>query len=212
VPPFPLKVNSTVHLAQYVVFALGTVEFASNRTPPVGADVLNQPRKVAPGLLGCVGIVPIVNPAVLESVCVAGVPPAPLALKVNVTVLRTHLAQYVVLTLGTVEFVVNCVPPVSAVVLNQPTNVKPALVGCVGIVPIRVPDCLTSGCEAGVPPLALKVSVTFGSAFHLAQYVVLLPGTVEFALNCVPPVAAEVLNHPTNVNPSLVGTVGIVPI
>jgi len=33
---------------------------------------------------------------------------------------------------------------------------------------------------------------------------------IEFAVNCVPPVWAEVLNHPANVKPALVG-VGSVP-
>ena len=64
------------------------------------------------------------------------------------------------LEFGTVEVEVNCVPPVAAEVLNHPANVNPARVGIVGIVPMVVPACLVKGCEAGVPPLPLKVSVT----------------------------------------------------
>ena len=37
-------------------------------------------------------------------------------------------------------------------------------------------------------------------------------GTTVFAVICAPPVAADVLNQPANVNPALVGFAGNVPI
>jgi len=212
VPPLPLNVSVTgftVHLAQYGVFTLGTMDAEVNCVPPVAALVLNQPTNVWPTLVGFTGIIPIVVPGILDKLVIAGVPLLPL--NVKVTGFAVHLAQYVVLLLGTVELAVNCTPPVVAFVLNQPTNVWPALVGLTGIVPIIVPGILDNVVVAGVPLLPLKVKVT-GFAVHRAQYVVLLLGTVELVVNCVPPVAALVLNQPTNVCPTQDGFGGIVPI
>ena len=94
-------------------------------------------------------------------------------------------------------------PPVWAV--NQPTNDCPVLVG-VGRVPTAVPDCTVLVVGLTVPPFALKVTVEF----HLAQYVVLLDGTIVEAVICVPPVWA--VNQPAKVCPDLVGFAGNVPI
>lgn len=83
VPPLPLKVSTTCHLAQYVVSVLGTVEVAVSCAPPVAAGVLNQPANTKPSRVGGGGSVPTGKPAPLIPVCVSGVPS--LALKVRLT-------------------------------------------------------------------------------------------------------------------------------
>ena len=53
-------------------------------------------------------------------------------------------------------------------------------------------------CVAGLPLFAFHV-IVMGFLDHLAQYVVLLLGTVLVPVICVPPVAALTVNQPTNV-------------
>jgi len=67
----------------------------------------------------------------------------------------------VVLPDGVIVLPVIWVPPVAADVLNHPTKLWPALVGLGGRVPIGAPTCLVWFCVVGVPPLALKVRLTF---------------------------------------------------
>jgi len=125
-----------------------------------------------------------------------------------------HLAQYVVLAGGVVVAPVICAPPVELDVLNHPTNLNPGLVGSCGKVPIVKPGCLDNVCDAGAPPtpLALNVNTTLATGVHLAQYVAFVAGVIELPVICAPPVALGVLNHPTNLNPGLVGSCGIAPI
>jgi len=79
-----------VHLAQYVVFAVGTVVFVATRVPPLAADVFHHPLKVNPARVGFDGSVPIEEPAGLVSDA-DGDPP--LALNVSDILFGVHLAQ-----------------------------------------------------------------------------------------------------------------------
>ena len=83
-PPLALKliVRKGVHLAQNVALP-ETIVSAVICTPPVAAEVLNQPLKTNPVLVGFAGRVPIGSPNILLSVVVAGVPPLPLNVRVN---------------------------------------------------------------------------------------------------------------------------------
>ena len=76
----------------------------------------------------------------------------------------------------------------------------------VGKDPTADPDVTRRVVGLTDPPLALKVTVLF--ATHLAQYVVERV-TIVVENTCVPN-DAESVNHPTNVNPFLVG-VGRLP-
>jgi hypothetical protein len=57
----------------------------------------------------------------------------------SVPVVSDHLAQYVVARLGTMLALVIWVPPVAALVLNQPAKEKPDLAFGYGSVPNVVP-------------------------------------------------------------------------
>jgi len=76
VPPLALNVSVLLvaHLAQYVVFAFGTTVLALTCVPPVAADVVHQPLKVCPDLVGIAGKVPMVRPPCL-CIVVVGAPP-----------------------------------------------------------------------------------------------------------------------------------------
>jgi hypothetical protein len=153
-----------LHLAKYVVLALGTIVAEVICVPPVAADVLNHPTKVCPALVGVDGKELMLLPGTLLSVDWAGVPPFPL--NVRVTGLAVHLAKYVVLLFGTIVAEVICVPPVAADVLNQPTKVNPDLIGT-GNVPMFSPKGLVSVCVTGLPPFPLNVRI-MSAGVHLA--------------------------------------------
>jgi len=188
-----------VHRAHIVVFAFIT-ELAVNCVPPVGPGVLNHPKNTKSGLVS-VGSVPTAVPCCTLRVVWLTVP----SFGSNVTVIFcVHLAHIVVSAFIT-EAAVNCTPPVWA--LNHPANVKPALVG-VGSAPTAAPGDTLRAVGLTVPPFALNVTVQF-AAVHRA-HIVVFALMIEFAVNCVPPVWAEVLNQPANVKPALVG-VGSVP-
>jgi len=70
-----------------------------------------------------------------------------------VTGFRVHLAQYVVLLLGTVLELNIWVPPEEALVLNQPTNVYPNLAFGVGSVPKVLPGVKLELVGEPEPPL-----------------------------------------------------------
>ena len=82
------------------------------------------------------------------------VPPVPLFLSsVTEYVLARHLAQYVVSELGTVLEASICVPPVAALVLNQPTKEYPVLAFGVGSVPKVFPGAKNELAGDPEPPL-----------------------------------------------------------
>jgi len=166
--------------------------------------VLNHPANVKPSLVG-VGSAPTAVPG--DTLRVVGLTVPPFALNVTVQFAAVHLAHIVVSAL-IIEPAPNCVPPVWAEVLNQPAKLKPSLVG-VGSAPTAVPGGTLRVVGLTVPPFALNVTIGFGTAVHRA-HIVVFALIIEPAPNCVPPVCAEVLNHPANVKPSLVG-VGSVP-
>jgi len=157
-PPLAFHEMVTVHLAQYVVLLLGTVLELKICVPPVLALVLNQPAKVYPVLVG-VGSVPKVDPGIRFEL--VGETEPPFAFHEMVMSFIIHLAQNVVLLLGTVLKLPICVPPVLALVLNQPTKVYPALVG-VGSVPKDDPGVRFELVGETEPPFAFHVMVTLG--------------------------------------------------
>jgi len=83
-------------------------------------------------------------------VTVAGVSSVKVIAKLSVVV---HLAQYVVFTLGTILLLVICVPPVLALVSNQPAKVNPVLAFGVGNVPKAAPGVRFDVVGDPVPPL-----------------------------------------------------------
>jgi hypothetical protein len=122
-----------------------------------------------------------------------------------------HLAQYVAALLGTILVLKICVPPLAALVENQPKKVCPDLVGVGSDVPNVSPETRFELVGFTEPPFAFHVIVTVAACVHLAQYVVLLLGTVLELLICDPPLAALVLNHPAKLCPDLVGVGRDVP-
>jgi len=133
-------------------------------------------------------------------------------LNVRVTSLPSQRAQNVVAVSGVIEAAVICVPPVEFGVSNQPTKVNPGLLTGVSKVPFGSPADFVSvlvGSPLPIVPLstqpfALKVISICG--VHLAKYVVLEGGTVEFASRRVPPVGDEY--HPAKSYPALDTDVG----
>ena len=97
---------------------------------------------------------------------------------------------------GTVLVVVTAAPIVVPLVVDHPWKVRPLQVG-LGNVPNCVPGARLHVVGLTLPPLGFHVMVT--CCRHLAQYVVLLLGIKLVEVICVPPVAADVLNHPTKV-------------
>ena len=209
-PPVKLWLNVTmrgtgVHLAKTVMFAFTTV-VPVNGFPPVVAATVHHPEKVNPTLEGLASIcAPREEPELTALSMFAG-PPVKLWLNVTMRGTGVHLAKTVMFAFTTVV-PVNRVPPVAAV--NHPEKVNPALVGFAGICAPREEPELTALSMFAGPPVKLWLNVTTrGTGVHLAKTVIFAFTTVV-PVNEVPPVAAEVLNHPEKVNPALVGLASI---